>query len=62
MVLDVIEADPSDNRVLECAVAARSDFIVSGDARHVLSLGSHEGIPIIKVGDFLERIAQSRRR
>ena len=29
--LRVIEADPDDDRVLECAVAAGSQFIVSGD-------------------------------
>jgi len=29
--LDVITEDPEDNRVLECAAAAGSHFIVSGD-------------------------------
>jgi putative PIN family toxin of toxin-antitoxin system len=28
--VDVIHEDPADNRVLECAVAAKSDFIVTG--------------------------------
>ena len=28
--VDVIKADPSDNRILECAVAAKSDYIVTG--------------------------------
>lgn len=32
--LDVVVADPDDNRVLECAVAGEADCIVSGD-RHV---------------------------
>lgn len=56
--LDVIAADPSDNRILECAVTAQSDFIVSGDARHVLPLGVYSGIPIVKVTDFLKRLGQ----
>ena len=30
--LDVVKADPDDNRILECAVAAGSDVIVTGDA------------------------------
>ncbi|HEY1946256.1 MAG TPA: putative toxin-antitoxin system toxin component, PIN family [Bryobacteraceae bacterium] len=51
--VSVITADPSDNRILECAEAASSDFIVSGDTRHVLPLGSHTGIPIVTVADFL---------
>jgi len=29
--IDVIKEDPPDNRILECAVAAGSEFIVTGD-------------------------------
>jgi putative PIN family toxin of toxin-antitoxin system len=29
--LDVVKDDPSDNRILECAAAARSDYVISGD-------------------------------
>ena len=50
--LDVVKADPGDNRILECAVAAGSDVIVTGDA-HLLQLGAYEGIKIMKVADFL---------
>src|SRR4051812_38043551 len=35
--VDVIKDDPTDNRILECAAAARSDFIVTGD-KHLLQL------------------------
>ena len=52
--LDVVKADPDDNRILECAVAARSDVIVTGDA-HLLQLGAYRGIKIMKVADFLGR-------
>lgn len=54
--LDVIKADPPDNRILECAAAAKSDFIVSGDIRHVLTLGQYQGIPIVKVATFLDAL------
>ncbi len=50
--LDVVKADPDDNRILECAVAAGSDEIVTGDA-HLLQLGAYRGIKIMKVADFL---------
>jgi putative PIN family toxin of toxin-antitoxin system len=50
--LDVLKADPDDNRILECAVAAGSDVIVTGDA-HLLQLGAYRGIKIMKVADFL---------
>jgi predicted nucleic acid-binding protein len=49
----VITADPSDDRVLACAVSAAVDVIISGD-KHLLALGGHEGIPIVKAGRFLE--------
>ena len=50
--IQAIEADPTDDRILECAVAAEAEVIVSGDA-HLLSLGSFRGIPIQRVADFL---------
>src|ERR1035437_6896548 len=39
--------DPDDDQVLACAVAARADLIVSGDRRHLLPLGSFDGMPIV---------------
>ena len=42
-----IAADPSDDQVLACAVAAKADLIVSGD-QHLHSLGGqYNGILII---------------
>jgi putative PIN family toxin of toxin-antitoxin system len=52
--LDVVEADPTDNRIVECAVASTSETIVSGD-RHLLALGQFRGISVLRVGDFLLR-------
>lgn len=48
-----IAADPSDDQVLACAVAAEADFIVSGD-RHLLGLGGqYQGIPIVAPAEML---------
>jgi putative PIN family toxin of toxin-antitoxin system len=47
-----VDADPSDDRVLECAVAADAEVIVSGD-KHLLALQRFRGIPVQRVGDFL---------
>ena len=52
----VVEADPTDDRILECAVAAGAERIVSGD-RHLLSLGEFRGIKIVRVADFIGRFA-----
>lgn len=53
MVLHVIEDDPDDDRVLECALAGEANYIVTGD-RHLLKLGIYEGVTIITVRQFLE--------
>lgn len=48
-----IEADPTDNRILECAVAAGVDLIVTGDKKHLLPLGSFRRIKIVSLREFL---------
>lgn len=45
--------DAADNRVLECAVAARADVIVTGD-KAMLELRQHGGIRILTLREFLE--------
>lgn len=45
--------DPDDAHVLACAVAVKADAIVTGD-NDLLSLGSFEGIPIIRAADALK--------
>lgn len=52
-----VAADPTDDRVLECSVAARADFIVSGD-KHLLNLKSFGEIPILVPDDFLKEIGR----
>jgi putative PIN family toxin of toxin-antitoxin system len=49
--------DEPDNRILECAMAARADRIVSGD-RHLLSLKRHADSTIISLADFLAELEQ----
>jgi putative PIN family toxin of toxin-antitoxin system len=44
--VEVIEEDPEDNRVIECALAAGARWIVSGD-KHLLGLEEYEGIRIV---------------
>lgn len=52
--LTVLQDEP-DNRILECAVAGRADTIVTGD-RKVLRLGRYEGIEIVTLRVFLDRV------
>jgi putative PIN family toxin of toxin-antitoxin system len=56
-IVVVLKEDPADNRILECAAEAKSDYLVTGDTG-LLSLGSFEDIPIVKVADFLEIVSR----
>ena len=51
-------ADDPDNRILECALAAKADFIVTGD-KHLLSLKRLENITIVKLSNFIELLERS---
>jgi uncharacterized protein len=51
----VILADPDDDQVLACALAAQAEAITSGDS-HLLGLELYEGIKILTVNQFLEQI------
>jgi putative PIN family toxin of toxin-antitoxin system len=51
--IDVVTEDPTDNRILECAAASGSEYLVTGD-NHLLKLGKLGGIKIVKPSDFLE--------
>ena len=50
--IDVIQADPTDNKYLACALEGEADYIVSGD-RHLLDVGLYQGLKIIKAKEFL---------
>jgi predicted nucleic acid-binding protein len=50
--LDVVKSDSDDNKIVECAVAAGSDYLVTGD-NNILSLGSYGKTRMIKPSDFL---------
>ena len=51
----IVDADPDDNMILECAFAANADAIVSGDS-HLLNLGHWRGIRILAPADFAKEI------
>lgn len=44
--ISAIKVDPSDNIIIECAVEARANLIVTMD-KHLLKLKSYQGIGII---------------
>ena len=48
----LIEADEADNHVLECAVEAHAEYIISGDA-HLLELTEFRSIQVVSPQQFL---------
>jgi putative PIN family toxin of toxin-antitoxin system len=51
--LEVVSADPDDDRVLEAAAEGGAQVICSGD-RHLLRLGEWQGVPILSPARLLE--------
>lgn len=52
--VQVVTADPADDRVLEAARAFGADVIVSGD-RHLMDLETWSGIEIITPAELIAR-------
>ena len=46
MKLDVVKEDPDDNRIIECAVASKAEYIVTYDI-HLLKLKEYCGVKIM---------------
>jgi hypothetical protein len=57
--VQAIAEDPKDNMVLECADAARAEFIVSGDA-HLLNLEQWGSIRILSPAEFMKEMRGKR--
>jgi len=53
---EVIGGGHADNRILECAVEASADYLVTGDRQHLLPLETHEGVRILNAPRFLSEL------
>ena len=51
--ISVIKTKKDDNRILECAVEAKADYIITGDTKHLQPLKEIQGIPILIPAQFL---------
>lgn len=58
-IAPIILADPDDDHVLACAMAAKAELIVSGD-RHLLGLREYQSIPIVRPAEALKRLQPAR--
>lgn len=57
-ILDAVPRDPEDNMVLESAIEAQAQYIVSGD-NDLLTLEEFRGIKIVRASDFLRLLPKS---
>ncbi len=48
----VIAEDPTDNKILACALDAQASYLVSGD-QHLLSLHQYQDVTIVTAREFL---------
>ena len=55
--LKAIPTDSEDDKIIECAVVGEATHIVTGDRRHLLPLGSYQGVRIVTAADFLAQFA-----
>lgn len=53
VLLPIAPSDPKDVHVLEALVASGAEFLVTGDKKHLLSLGM---TPIVTAADFAARL------
>ena len=53
--VSAIRQKESDNRILECALEASADVLITGNFKHIRPLGSFRGIEILTPREFLDK-------
>ena len=54
-----LSPDPKDNPILAAAIAGKADLIVSGDKKHMLALGTVEGVPVVTAREAMGRLSNA---
>ncbi len=58
--LHVVEEDPDDNKFIECAVALKAAFVISGD-KDLTAIREYMGIAVVTPREFLATYKRPRR-
>jgi hypothetical protein len=58
--LHIVEKDPDDNMFIECAVALKAEFVISGD-KALKDIRSYMNIKIISPREFLKNFTKPKR-
>jgi predicted nucleic acid-binding protein len=59
--IEAVAADPDDNAILECAVQAGAEYIISGDS-HLRNMKTFRSIRILSAREFIAALAQESSR
>jgi len=54
--VSAIKEKDDDNRILECAVEAKVEYLISGDRKHLLPLGEYQGVKILSPAEFMHTV------
>ena len=58
--LHIVEKDPDDNMFIECAVALKAKFVISGD-KALKEIQDYMNIKIVSPRKFLDKFAELKR-
>jgi len=54
--VSAIKEKDDDNRILECAVEAKVEYLISGDRKHLLPLREYQGVKILSPAEFMHTV------
>ena len=55
--IKAVKADPDDDKFIECAVALKADYIITGD-KALNAVGDYMGISIVSPREFLDEFSK----
>ena len=58
--LQVVEADPKDDMIVECGVVGKASHIITGDKKHLLPMRRYQNIDIVTATDFLTIFSENQ--
>ncbi|MEK7398409.1 MAG: putative toxin-antitoxin system toxin component, PIN family [Candidatus Poribacteria bacterium] len=50
--LEIVKEDPDDDKFVECAIALKAEYIITGD-KAILSLGQYMNVRILSPSEFI---------
>jgi putative PIN family toxin of toxin-antitoxin system len=56
--VSVVTTKDDDNRIIECALAAQAEYLITGDKKHLLPLKTYRSVTIVSPAQFLDLLEQ----